>query len=394
MERRVIHLNIADFAVAAERLIDRSLKTKPLIIAAPTARSVVYDMSEEVYQEGVRKGMPLSTARRLCRSAILLPPRPERYERAMGLIAKTAFNYTPLVERSSGDGHFFLDVTGTHRLFGPAPDIGWRIRKTIRNDIGFNPIWAAAPNKLVAKVASRLVKPVGEYVVAEGEEEAFLAPLPLSLLPGLNQHDIIRLREFNLTTISQLTGLSLHHLTIIHSKQAGFLHRAVRGIDSTPVMPPASQTGRLVFHHQLADDSNDDQVIRAGLLGLSSQAGQTLRSLKKACLRISISLRYSDSGQETRQITIKKPLNDDMDINHVATTVLYRAWRRRIRLRRISLCCERLIRPVRQLSIFAAVNRKNNRQESLNSALDAINKRYATGAISRARQQNPSLATP
>lgn len=384
MERSVIHLNIADFAVAVERLTDTGLKTKPLIIAPPTNRSVVYDMSEEAYGAGVRKAMPLNMARRLCRSAILLPPRPERYEKAMTAIARTALSYTPLVERSGGDGHLFLDVTGTHRLFGPPPDIAWRIRKTVRKDLGFNPIWTAAPNKLVAKVASRLVKPVGEYVVAEGEEEAFLAPLPLSLLPGLEPEELIRLREFNLTTVSQLTELSRQHLGIILAKRAEFLYRAARGIDPSPVMVPASQSGRLVFHQELADDSNDDRIIRSAVLALSGRAGQTLRSLGKGCLRISITLRYSDNAQSSRQITGKQVLTDDLDINRAAVNVLYRAWRRRVRLRRISLCCERLVRPVRQLSLFDAVNRCSQKRDALNSALDAINTRHGKEFIRRA----------
>ena len=59
-ERFVLHLNVADFAVAVERVVDRSLREKPLIVAAlKTARATVYDMSNEAYNDGVRKGMPL-----------------------------------------------------------------------------------------------------------------------------------------------------------------------------------------------------------------------------------------------------------------------------------------------------------------------------------------------
>ena len=59
-DRSIIHLNIADFAVAVERLIDGRLKHRPVIIASEgTARATVYDMSEEAYRCGVRKGMRL-----------------------------------------------------------------------------------------------------------------------------------------------------------------------------------------------------------------------------------------------------------------------------------------------------------------------------------------------
>ena len=101
MERRIIHLNIADFSVAVERLIDTSLKAKPLIIADAAPRAVVFDMSDEAYAEGVRKGMLLSMAQRRCRSAVLLPPRPEQYRKVLHRCLEHALHYTPLVERSS-----------------------------------------------------------------------------------------------------------------------------------------------------------------------------------------------------------------------------------------------------------------------------------------------------
>lgn len=75
--RTVVHLNIADFAVAVERRVDHRLKDYPVIIAPEeSARAVVYDMSEEAFSHGVRKQMPLRKAIRCCRDAIILPPHP------------------------------------------------------------------------------------------------------------------------------------------------------------------------------------------------------------------------------------------------------------------------------------------------------------------------------
>ena len=83
-KRTIIHINVADFAVAVERLLDSRLREQPVIIAPERAmRSVVYDMSDESYQNGVRKGMRLQQALRYCRDAIVIPPHPDRYERAM-----------------------------------------------------------------------------------------------------------------------------------------------------------------------------------------------------------------------------------------------------------------------------------------------------------------------
>ena len=45
-DRSIIHLNVADFAVAVERAVDCRLKDRPVIIAPEgAARAAVYDMS-------------------------------------------------------------------------------------------------------------------------------------------------------------------------------------------------------------------------------------------------------------------------------------------------------------------------------------------------------------
>ena len=72
----------------------------------------------------------------------------------MRAFVKELQGYSPLIECGRADGHFFVDVTGTHRLYGPAPDVGWRVRRQARTSLGINPIWTLGTSKLVAKVAS------------------------------------------------------------------------------------------------------------------------------------------------------------------------------------------------------------------------------------------------
>jgi DNA polymerase-4 len=55
----------------------------------------------------------------------------------------------------------------------------------------------------------------------------------------------------------------------------------------------------------------------------------------------------------------------------MALTALYRAWYRRVRLRRISLICSRLVIPARQLSLFGAEDGLRQKQQK---AADAMNK--------------------
>ncbi|MFW6284280.1 MAG: DNA polymerase Y family protein, partial [Desulfosalsimonas sp.] len=195
LEREVVHLNIADFAAAVERVHDPSLNRRPVIIApAGGRRAGVYDMSEEAYQAGVRKGMPLYRARRQCRDAAVLAPRLHRYAQAMARVVRRVMPYSPLIEPGEMDGHLFVDITGTGRLHGPARDAARGMARQVRDHLGFCPAWAVASNKLVAKVATRVVKPAGQCLVAPGDEAGFLSPLGLDLIPGISRDHLFRLR--------------------------------------------------------------------------------------------------------------------------------------------------------------------------------------------------------
>jgi len=394
MERKIIHLNIADFGVAVERLLDSSLKSQAVIIAEPSARSVVYDMSDEAYGEGVRKGMQLSIARNRCRRASILPPRPEQYQKALSLCMQHALHYTPLVERSSGNGHLYLDVTGTQRLFGSPPDIGWRLRNTLRQDIGLDPIWSVAPNKLVAKVASRLVKPWGEYIVADGEEASFLAPLPLRLVPGISAPDLIRLRNLNIHKVHQATALSLGDLSVLCDRRAEFLYQAVRGIDPAPVQPTGPAKPDFTRQHVFSPDTNEEQIVRAALATLVQQTGYEMRRQGLACRRLTVHLLYTDGVSVSRQAGAKVPMNDDSALEQLAVVLLYRGWQRRVRLRRLTLACSQMCHPARQLSLFADIDGRQQKNKRISEASDAIRNRCGTDKIYRGSQQPMRTAQP
>ncbi|PLX52503.1 MAG: hypothetical protein C0611_07940 [Desulfobacteraceae bacterium] len=353
-ERSIIHINVADFAVAVERLVDRRLKERSVIIAHDTAiRATVYDMSEEAYQNGVRKGMALRRALRYCRDTVVLPLHPFRYERAMVQLLKCALPYSPLIEKSDHDGHLFVDVTGTGRLFGPPPDIAWRIRKAIRANMGFDPIWSVASNKLVAKVATRMVKPVGEYVVGAGEEACFMKPLPIHLVPGIEREDLKCFREFNLTRTGHVANLSMGQLYVMFGNRSHSLYNAVRGIDPSPVLSVGQEHPMVSVDHTFGNDTNTATSVEGALYRLVEKAGIDLRKQRLTARRIRIVLDYSDGRRMTRQATVDPATANDFRLFAVAKRVLERAWKRRVRIRHMRLTCHRLTYPPAQMALFS-----------------------------------------
>ena len=385
-ERSIIHINVANFAVAVERLADCRLQGRPVIIApGGAARAAVYDMSEESYQSGVRKGMTLGRALGRCRDAVVMPPRPARYERAMTRLVKHALPYSPLIEMTDHNGHLFVDATRTGRLFGPPPDVAWRIRKAVRTDMGFDPIWSVASNKLIAKVATRMVKPSGEYVIGAGEEQAFLEPVPVHLIPGIEGEDLKRFREFDLTRAGHVARLSMGQLNIMFGTHSYSLYHAVRGIDPSPVLPVGQKPPVVAADHEFDDDTNHVPVVQGVLYGLAERAGANLRKLRLTARRIKVLLDYSDGRRIIRQAVANPATANDFRLFVPAKSALERAWTRRVGIRHLRFICDRLTYPPAQIALFDENEKENRMSDSLIFAFDAIRHRFGFNAIRTGR---------
>jgi DNA polymerase-4 len=386
MDRSIVHINIADFAVAVERTLDRRLTGRPGIIAHQrAARATVYDMSEEAFQSGVCKGMSLVQAMRRCRGARVLPPRPDRYQRAMARMVRVALPCSPLIEPGEDDGHLFVDISGSSRLMGPPVDVAWRLGSRIRRELDLAPIWSVATSKLVAKTASRLVKPLGEYIVDPGDEAAFLAPLPLVLIPGIESDDLSRLRDFNITRVSQASRLDTQQMQVIFGQRAEFIHNRLCGIDPSPVRPLDRPPPRIARCREFSDDTNDRSHVERSLYRLVERAGRQLRHQSLAARRIALIIEHTDGIRRIRQVAASPATANDFTLFAHARRVLYMAWTRRTRLRRMTLICDRLIYPPAQRLLFAAERHRAEKQERLLDAMDRIRHRFGTEALAMGR---------
>ena len=381
-ERSIIHLNVTDFAVAVERVCDSSFADRPLIVA-PThaARGLVYDMSEEAYQDGVEKGMSLALARRYCPKARVLDPRILLYRKAMTALVREVADYTPLLERGEEDGHLFMDVTGTHRLYGPPPDIAWRLRKRVIKNLRLDPVWSLGSNKLVAKVASRMVRPAGEIIVGAGNEGAFLEPLPLTLLPGLRAAERKVMADFNLRTIGDLARLSRQQLLVPFQKRGGYLYDASRGRDSSPVSPGVGSGQQMAREHIFAEDTQKLQELKSVLSGFVHELGHALRKGNVLACRVVVSLHYSDGRSSSRQAVEKNGTDNDFVLRNLTLLALDSDWKRRIRIRSCALSCDRFLAKSPQQSLFNLRSTQDLQQEKLLAAMDAVADRFGKNSL-------------
>jgi len=173
----ILHADLDAFYASVEQRDDPRLRGRPVIVGA----GVVLAASYEAKACGVRTAMGGRQARRLCPSAIVVPPRMSAYAEASKAAFRVFDDSSPLVEGLSID-EAFLDVRGLERISGTPAEIAARLRRDVRERVGLPITVGVARTKFLAKVASGVAKPDGLLVVPPHGELGFLHPLPVEAL--------------------------------------------------------------------------------------------------------------------------------------------------------------------------------------------------------------------
>ena len=378
MARRILHIDLDAFFVSVEQVFDPALRGKPVVVGGdPNGRGVVACASYEARAYGLKSGMPLGKAHRLCPHAIFLGGNFHRYSDAsLGFMAILS-EFTPDIE-PLGLEEAYLDLSGFESLYGPARDTALRIKRRIKDELGITASVGIASSKVVAKVASGLSKPDGLIEVAPGQERIFLAPLPISRLPGVGARGEIALQKIGIKTIGELGRLPLSFMKQTFGVWGEVLHRHANGIDNSKVEaalgPPKSISRSTTF----ARDTLDRGFLKAMLHYLSERVGAELRAQGRQSRCITLKLRYNDFETITRSHTLKQAADTDSAIFEVGHRLLDKALEHRVvPVRLIGIGVSHLVEG-RQLNMF---DPRSELLEQLNEAIDRIRDRYGFRAV-------------
>ncbi len=379
MERQVLHINITDFLVSVEEVVSPRLRGRPVAVAPlGQQRAVLYDLSIEAQRAGLCKGMLLSRAQRLCKDLVVIPPRMDLYRRAMSALLEHSSRYSPCME-FAGMGHIYLDLTGLGRLFGRSVDTAIRIKNEIKERYRLSSTAGLGSNKLVSKVATRVVKPDGFCSILIGGEEAFLAPLPIKLLPDMEPAQLKLLHDLNIRTVGLLASLTLQQLYPLFGKEAVAVYRRARGIDLSPVGQSRKPLPVVKEQYTFDEDTNDKGELVARLFYILERATKRLREMKMAAKKATLQVEFSDRHLAIRRLVLKEATNLELCIFPSLEPVLVGLLSCRTRIRRMTVTLYGLVVEGKRLSLMQAPEKE--RLESLTSALDRIRDRWGQNAV-------------
>jgi DNA polymerase-4 len=383
MPREILHLDIRNFCIALERQRRPDLRDWPMVIAPGQGRTVVQAVSPEARQEGIQPGMVVARARRRCRRLTILPPDFSFYQQIQEKVITSLGMFSPLVE-PVGWGHFFIDITGTRRLWGTLLDTADRMRRLVTRDFQLNAAVGLASNKLVSRVAARVIRIQELCDVFPGVESSFLAPLRVSLLPGVGEVTTTRLlAELNLKTAGELAHISPILLSQIFGAAGQRLRSMALGEDRSPVVTPRA-VPLIREDIQLPDDDNRRFRLSGHLYGLVEGLGRRLRSQNRCPRELTLTVTYADGIQaraRERFSAAGSEFHLDSVLYRAALRLFDRAVQRRLRIRRLTLSAAYLQPPIGQLALFPWDDFHSGKETKLLQAMDHIRDRYGNGAL-------------
>jgi DNA polymerase-4 len=319
------------FYASVEALDDPTLAGRPLIVGGTGNRGVVASCSYEARAYGVRSAMPSNRARRLCPHAVFVGGRFERYGEISRQIHEVFTQYTPLVEGISLD-EAFLDVTGSIRLFGPAPAIAASIRSRIASELGLGCSVGAARVKFLAKLASEAAKPIatlqgtrpgrGVVVVEPGTEFDFLHPLPIEALWGVGPATAERLRRLGITTVGELAPVPMEALERAVGRAHGsHLSQLANGIDERSVQP--DREVKSISHEETyPTDRHDHAALHVEVVRMSDAVAARMRRAGLAGRTVTLKVRFGDFTTITRSRTGEQVVSEGSGVAALAVALL------------------------------------------------------------------------
>ncbi|MEB5973716.1 DNA polymerase IV [Pantoea dispersa] len=309
--RKIIHVDMDCFFAAVEMRDDPSLRDIPIAIGGSRVqRGVISTANYPARKYGVRSAMPTATALRLCPHLKLLPGRFDAYKEASQQIRAIFTRYTPLIEPLSLD-EAYLDVTDSDHCQGSATLMAQAIRADILRETGLTASAGIAPIKFLAKIASDMNKPDGQYVITPQVMPDFLLTLPLSKIPGVGKVATKKLEEMGLRTCADVQQADLAQLLKRFGKFGRVLWERSNGIDDRDVVVERERKS-LGVERTLGEDIHHWEQCLEIIDFLYAELDRRLSAIRpdKQIARQGVKLKFNDF-QLTTQEHVWPVLNKD-----------------------------------------------------------------------------------
>jgi DNA polymerase-4 len=380
--RAIALIDMNAFFASVDQRDFTELAGRPIAITNGLRGSCVITSSYEARACGVKTGMHLRHARKLCPELIQRPARPEVYAHVSTNIMRAIENVCPDMEVFSVD-EAFVDVTACQKLYGSPVEIARRLKRSVYEASGLLCSLGLSGDKTTAKYAAKLHKPDGFTVIPPWQSRERLRHVPVTELCGIADGIGNFLAEHGVRYCGDMQQLPISVL----ARRFGNLGRRIwymcQGEDPDPLHPDVAAPKSVGHGKVMPPNTTSRNVILTYLQHMSSKVAARMRkhNLEARCYWIGLK---SETGWLGAKARLDIFSNDHRKLFKLGCDIINAHWRGE-GIRQIQVTALDPQPAAMQLDMFTMDAEQQKQQLRLHHAMDDINKRYGQLMLSPAR---------
>lgn len=362
------------------------IRNIPSIIGGDESKrhGIVLAKSPVAKRYGIKTAETIREAKRKCNNLKIYSPNYTLYKNMSNSLFKLIYNYTPDIEKLSID-ECFIDYTKIKNLYGDPIKFAYKLKKEIKEKLGFTVNIGIANNKLCAKMASDFTKPDRVHTLFDDEIVNKMYPLNIEELYGVGKSTSKKLRELNINTIGDLANADYNMLYKYFKNQTYRLIMSAKGIDDSLVKTKRDEAEGISNSITTIYNLNNLNDIYKTLYPLVEKVSITLRKKEKYALLVGVTLKDKNFKTYSHQRKLKNPTSNTDEIFSVAKELVKELWDGEgVRLVGVSLGKLTNSKSF-QLSIFEDV-KDVEKFDELDKVVDKLKETYGSSIILKASQ--------
>ncbi|MBU1151015.1 MAG: DNA polymerase IV, partial [Proteobacteria bacterium] len=373
--RAILHVDGDAFFTSCEEALHPELKGKPIITGGE--RGIVACANYAAKRLGIKRGVPLHEAKRICPALVVLPSDYETYS----LFSRRMFNimrrFTPQVEECSID-EAFADLTGMRRALRASYEaIALKIQAEIARELGITVSAGLSITKVLAKVASKHRKPAGFTVIPGRAIASCLEGLPVEKVWGIGPATTNYLNKMGVKTALEFARLPEKTIRERFTKPGIETWRELRGESVYPVAPEEKSFYVSISKTKtFAPPTADRDYLFAHLMRNLESACIKARRYGLAPRRIAVFLKKQNFDTEGREAKLSRSSVHPLELSSLLRGLFNEMYRRYEIYRATGVVLLDLVQDTRiQYSLFEDPLKAEKIRE-LYEAVDALSGKY------------------
>jgi DNA polymerase-4/DNA polymerase V len=356
------------------------LRGKPVITGKE--RGIVSACTYEVKAAGVKRGMKLHEAQKLCPDAIIVPSDYETYSLFSERMYSIVRRYTPEVEEYSID-ECFADLTGLRRaLHMSYPQMAHKLQEDLTRELGMTFSVGLSATKTLAKMGSRWKKPSGLTIIPLSESSTFLAKLPIREIWGIGPNTAAYLQKYGIRTALDFAERDQVWVRKMLSKPYLEIWKELNGEVALELDAKGRESYQSISKTKtFTPPSNDPQFVYSQLSKNVENACIKARRWKLATPSIFFFLKTQDFKYHGYEIKLPHPTSVPQDMLREIAKYYPRIFKRGTQYRATGIVLLKLSdNTSAQLDLFGAVSESEGFKRVFES-VDAISEKYGKHAV-------------